>query len=201
MAFRSLKKCALGAVILTAAMGLALPASATLIGDTVTISSQANAPLDTWTDNVLVGGGIELTAGDGSNHSLAGPFFAHLFSPGDSIDIGANSITMNFTDLGAAGFPYAFQTIFSGFDWTDTPGSLQGVVLAAGATGLTAFNISAINASGFTFQGTVDLVNGANFTLDLLTVHDDPLPVPEPGTLALLGAGLLGLFMRRKRVA
>ena len=25
--------------------------------------------------------------------------------------------------------------------------------------------------------------------------------VPEPSTLALLGAGLLGLFMRRKRVA
>ena len=34
-----------------------------------------------------------------------------------------------------------------------------------------------------------------------VSVGGDGIPVPEPSTLALLGAGLLGLFMRRKRVA
>ena len=38
-----------GAVVL----GLGLPASATLIGDTITITSQANIPLDTWSDIVV----------------------------------------------------------------------------------------------------------------------------------------------------
>ena len=36
---------------------------------------------------------------------------------------------------------------------------------------------------------------------DNLTFVPVPLSVPEPGTLSLLGAGLLGLFMRRRRRA
>lgn len=201
MFLHRMKKCALSTVMLATIVGLSLPVSATLIGDTITIESSANAPLDTWTDSVLVGGGVELSTGDGSNHALGGPTFPHLFTLGDSYDIGANSITINFAALGsAAGFAYAFTSIFSDFDWTDMPGSLQSVVISAGATGLVASNISAVHAGGFTFQGTVDLVNGANFTLDLTAVHN--VPVPAPMTLPILLAGLFGLtaYVRRKRL-
>ena len=201
--YRGLKKIALGAMILVTTMGLSLPVSASLIGDTITITTTANAPLDTWEDDVVVGAGIELTAGDGSNHALPGPFFPHLFTPGDSIDIGESSITMNFTALDAVGFPYAFSSIFSDLDWTDMPGSLQSVAVASGATGLLAFNISGVVDTGFTFQGTVDLVNGANFTLDLTAIHDTPALVPVPAAFWLFGTALIGLvgFSKRRQTA
>lgn len=197
--YRGLKKFALGATILVTAMGLSLPAGATLIGDTITITSSANAPLDTWTDTVVVGAGNELTGGVFStdNHAGPGPILAHLYD-GDFYDIGANSITINYAAI--AGFlPYAFESIFSDLDWIGIPGSLTGVSIAAGGTGLSASNISGIHAGGFTFQGTVDLVTGANFTLDLTTDHD----IPEPAILPLLAVGLLGLMvsMRRRRSA
>ena len=46
----------------------------------------------------------------------------------------------------------------------------------------------------------VDLVNGANFTLILTAIHDQ-VPVPEPATLPLFAAGLMGLMycLRRRR--
>jgi hypothetical protein len=195
-------KATLTAVVAAAlSLGLSLPASASLIGDTITITSEANIPLDTWTDLVVVGAGAELAGGDASNHANTnqGQIFAALF-PGDFIDVGASSITINYAALGGFGFPYAFITDFSDLDWTDTPGTLQNVTLAASATGLTAFNISMITPNSFQFQGTVDLVNGANFTLDLTANHDG-VQVPESATLPLFAAGLMGLMhcLRRRR--
>jgi len=137
----------LGALIATAAiMGLSLPASATLIGDTITIESTANIPIDNWADSVLVGGGVELVGGGANNHSGPGSVggFAHLFT-GDSYDIGASSITIVYGAIGGSGFPYAFQSIFSDFQVTDGSGNvLVGATLAAGSTGLIGSNISAI---------------------------------------------------------
>ena len=155
-----------------------MAANATLVGDTVTVTTTANVPVDTWTDDVVVGAGIEMTAGDGSNHANTnqGQVFPHLFSTGDSLDIGATSITTNWAALGGLGFVYSYNMIFSGFDWTDAPSgaTLQSVVLAAGSTGLVGINISNIVSDGFTLQASVDLVNGANFTLDLTHAHPDP---------------------------
>ena len=150
---------------------------------------------------VVVGAGAELAGGDASNHANTnqGQIFAALF-PGDFIDVGANSITINYAALGDFGFPYAFITDYLDLDWTDTPGTLQNVTVASGATGLNAFNISLITPNSFQFQGTVDLVNGANFTLELTANHDE-VPVPESATLPLFAAGLMGLMhcLRRRR--
>ena len=200
--YDNFKKATLTAVVAAAlSLGLSLPANASLIGDTITITSMANFPVDTWTDIVVVGAGVELVGGDASNHSntFQGQNFAALF-PGDSIDVGANSITFVYAALGGPSFPYAFIVDFSGLDWLPIAGTLQQVVVAGGDMGLVGSNISLIMASSFQFQGSVDLANGAKFTLDLTATHDE-IVVPEPAALPLFAAGLMGLMycLRRRR--
>ena len=51
---------------------------------------------------------------------------------------------------------------------------------------------------GFT---SLAYAGGLSILIAVLTVSYHFTSVPEPSTLALLGAGLLGLFLRRKRVA
>jgi len=192
---RHLHKCLL---ILGALLGFCLPAHATLIGDTVTVTTEANFPTDTWTDSVLVTSGIELDGSDTTStlqhvNPTQGQNYAALYA-GDYIDIGADSITIHYAALGEFGFNYAFIIYFSDLDWTDSPGTLTGVSLASGASGLNSgWQISSLSADAFTFQGTVDLVTGANFTLNLAVTHDQVSDVPEPMSLYLLGLGLLFL--------
>lgn len=197
MSFHTIKKSVLGAAAVGAlSVGLSLPVSATLIGDTITITSMANVPLDTWSDEmVMVGAGNELQGGGISNHANTnqGQVFAHLF-PGDFYDIGASSIRIFYAALGSSGFPYAFQSEFLDLDWQGTPGSLEAVSIAPGAIGLSGSNISMITPNSFTFQATVDLVTGADFTLNLTAVH-----VPEPTTCGLALAATLFLAIGRRR--
>ena len=199
--YDNFKKATLTAVVAAAlSLGLSLPASASLIGDTITIESQANVPLDIWTDTVVVGAGAELdgnVAGTDHVDAANGQGFAALF-PGDFIDVGANSITIHYEALGGPEFLYAFNTDFSDLDWTDMPGTLQNVTVASESTGLVnPPNISMITASSFRFQAQVDLATGANIILNLIAVH-----VPEPTTLSLATLALLGLLAhghRRRR--
>ncbi len=209
--YDNLKKATLIAVVAAAlSLGLSIPASATLIGDTITITTQANVPLDTWSDSVLVGAGIEMMGvadpfafvpfsdtGSAINHAnpfLSGAQFPHLFL-NDFYDIGASSITIHYEALGGPEFLYAFNTDFSDLDWTDMPGTLQNVTVASESTGLVnPPNISMITASSFRFQAQVDLATGANIILNLIAVH-----VPEPTTLSLATLALLGLLAHGRR--
>ena len=113
----------------------------------VTVTSSANFPVDTWVDTVAFGAGIEMTAGDGSNHSNTnqGQIFEHLFSENDFYDFSVSSITINFAAIGATfGFNYAFASVFSDIVWDELGTALQSVTISAGATGLLASNIGSI---------------------------------------------------------
>lgn len=191
---------AIGFVALS--LGLSLPAGATLLTDTIDISTDFGFPLVTATDNgVLVGAGVELTQGGGSSHDTQD----FLYNIGDSIDIGASTITFNFAAEPTGAFPFAFTSIFSDLDWVGFPTfGLVGVtivdpdsVLSPGA------QANVLTASSFDFQGTANIPGGQSisFSLELdFQDQDTPVPgVPEPAILPLLAAGLMGLLYGRRR--
>lgn len=111
-------------------------------------------------------------------------------------DIGTLPVETLFnfgTSNGAVNISYAnqFGTTFDGTTITSTENDGQGIISFTGA----AFNLFSFNHN----QGTQ---NG--FVIERLVINtaDGPTSVPEPGTLGILGAGLLGLiFVRRKRMA
>ena len=214
---RRLVRVAAAVVAVVALAALPTGANASLIGDTITVSTEANifpgppVTTDTWTDTFVVVDDIsnpELAGDDGSDHATAGPtsMFADLFT-GDSIDVGANSVTFIYAALGEGGINYAFTTTFTGLDWVgpDGPGELQSVAFASGAMGLlSGAQANFLSASSFEFSGTVVLGTGANFTIDLTAVHTPISAVPIPAALplflsALAGLGLMG-WRRRQAV-
>lgn len=192
---------AMAAVVLH--LGFSAPANATLIGDTINISSDFGFPVATATDNnVLVGAGVELAQGDGSSHDTQD----FLFNPGDSIDIGASIITFTFA---ADTLPtFSFITNFSSLDWVGQPNvvGLTGVnILDPGNVVLAGAQINNLTSDSFQFQGTVDISTTApvSFQLELVVDHTPVGGVSEPPVLPLLTLGLLGLLagVRRKQPA
>ena len=77
--------------------------------------------------------------------------------------------------------------------------SLSSVFFPALLTG--SFAISAVNTQVLTNGNANPNLWGSNRALLTIDFTPASTQVPEPSTLGLLGAGLLGLFMRRKRVA
>ena len=114
---------------------------------------------------------------------------------GDSYDIGATTITMTQT---VGGFePGAFNGVrFS--DILGTIDDIVGVAINAALTGYAGFDAGRIsfdaNNIWFNVQG---LAAPGVLVVDVVFAS-----VPEPGTLALLGIGLLGMGLtRRRRIA
>lgn len=194
-------KAAFGVLIGTAAiLALCTPAKATLIGQTIQVTSETGFPPLTVMDSVVVGLGAELDGNiGGSQHT--DQFF--LF-PGDTIDIGESSITFTFAPV--AGFEFAFISTFEDLIWADVAGEVTGVEILDpnGVVNLGA-QANVLTPSSIQFQGTVDLDGGATFTLDLDVTHEVPPPaaaISEPTTLPLFAAGLMAFaFLARRRGA
>lgn len=168
-------------VIFGLSMALSAPASAGLLGDNVDMS----VPSQPDQNGVLVDGSVEGDFNFGSDESIY-------------IDVDDTSITITVEDF--TGF-WLWETdpvtvTISDLDF----GSLFSISTseAVNALGPIIWNYGAdwVSAS---FAGSVDVFSFPSSTILEIRADLVPAGVPEPATFALLGFGILGLGVARRR--
>ena len=168
-----------------------MAANADFIGDTVTMGHYFPVADGTGICPPACGGLVDVVVAAGAG-DVTQPYL-----PGDGwyfVDVEASSLSVLYgrsPSWSAADFN---GLIVSGLDWI---GELRSIVGIDVSTNLPGFDLDRVTFSAdsisINWQG-LSFDAGTRWDIDIITAA-----VPEPGTLALLGIGLLGMGMTRRR--
>ncbi len=134
-----------------------------------------------------------------------------LDSEASSVDF---DVTLNFTTPGGISetFTYLLSLVntpntsdaVASADIVQFPGALPTASFTAnGTTYSLGLEVGVVSGSGFSSQTTFSVLEGSSATATLrgiVTSQGVPQALPEPSTIALIGLGLLGMSLVRKRV-
>lgn len=159
-------------------IGLCLPAHAGLIGSTVDLREFFPTP-------------ATMTSDDGSTTVSGSVEYPNL--GGFSVDISNTQILIGLAGPGSVGFTVA---AFNGYEFLFSGVTITGATVNGSST-FSPYAMSIVGNNVFlNYQG---VNTGAAPATSIIDVTTSQSTVPEPGTLTLLGAGLLGLGFRYKR--
>ncbi len=160
-------------------VGLCLPAHAGLIGSIVDIRHLIPdlATINADGGSTTVSGAVEY------------PNFVSF-----SVDITDTQILFRWPGPGNAGFA---TTAFNGYEYLFSGVTITGATVNASSTFVGTPTINIVGNNIFVNYSGLQTGNGP--TISIVDVTTSASGVPEPGTLTLLGAALLGLGFRYKR--